>query len=155
MEIVLFSSFTRCWETVEDPMPEFSPCGTRMVPTRMVCTGSTCYGVCLSIPNLAIFDLNLKSWDSIPPPEGLSYPCGKLGIRLYSCGCLLQTQLWGDRVCVFNINHDLEFKMWVLNREMRNWELVVKAGLQNLKDEPGNTLEALLLVGDTLFISRQ
>ncbi|KAL4203481.1 hypothetical protein AMTRI_Chr01g128150 [Amborella trichopoda] len=109
----------------------------------MECTGSTCYGVFCSSPNLAAFDLNTKSWDSIPPQEGLSYPCGKLGLRPHSCGCLLKTQMWGDRVCVFNINHDLELKMWVLNREMMNWELV-----------PSKGLDAVILVADTFFISR-
>ncbi|ERM98226.1 hypothetical protein AMTR_s00095p00153310 [Amborella trichopoda] len=117
--------------------------------------GSTCYGLFRSGPNLGAFDLNTKSWDSIPPPEGLSYPCREPGRpRIHSCGCLLRTQMWGDRVCVFHINHDLELKMWVLDREMRNWELVVKADLQNLKDEPHNRLEALVLLSDTFFISR-
>ncbi|ERM98223.1 hypothetical protein AMTR_s00095p00151510 [Amborella trichopoda] len=156
----LFSSLTRCWETVEAPTtPKTVEAPTPKFDHRcdraMACTGSTCYGVFCSCPNFVAFDLNTKSWDSFPPPEGLSYSCRRLGgLFIHTCKYLLKTQMWGDRVCIFNINHDLELKIWVLNREMRNWELVVNAGLQNLKDKPGNTLEALLLVGDTLFISR-
>ncbi|ERM98217.1 hypothetical protein AMTR_s00095p00148690 [Amborella trichopoda] len=146
----MFSSLSRCWETIEDPTPDFGPRWER----RTACTRSTCYGVYRSSQNLAAFDLNTKSWDSIPIPEGLSCSCRELVVFVScSCGCLLKTQMWGDRVCVFNINHDLELKMWVLDRETKNWELVVNAGLQNLKDEPGDRLEALLLVGDTFFIS--
>ncbi|KAL4183253.1 hypothetical protein AMTRI_Chr11g154240 [Amborella trichopoda] len=96
----------------------------------MACTGSTCYGIFRSSPNLGAFDVNSKSWDSIPPPEGLSYPCRKLGLCIHSCRCLLRTQMWDDRL-----------KMWVLNREMMNWELELGAG-------------AVILVGDTFFISR-
>ncbi|ERM97834.1 hypothetical protein AMTR_s00118p00076300 [Amborella trichopoda] len=84
----------------------------------MACTGSTCYGIFRSSPNLGAFDVNSKSWDSIPPPEGLSYPCRKLGLCIHSCRCLLRTQMWDDR---------------------RDEEL--GAG-------------AVILVGDTFFISR-
>ncbi|KAL4203490.1 hypothetical protein AMTRI_Chr01g128190 [Amborella trichopoda] len=124
----LFSSLTRCWEIVEDPRLNSSP-------------------------NLMAFDRNTKTWDSIPPPGGLSYPCSRLEHRILICRCHLRVQIWGDRVCVFNISHDLELKMWVLNRDMRNWELVLKAGLQNLK-KFGCGLYPLILVGNTFFISR-